>query len=117
MKAVFLLHGALGSATQLKLLKNNSGVGQPVFAFDMKGHGMRCNGNPFTIEELAEDVLTYMDDYKITIADIFGYSMGGYVALHLALYHPSKINKLMRHSHKNWYCCPGKRLRCYEYCF
>ncbi len=103
MKAVLLLHGALGSASQLNHLKNITGLDQPLFTFDMKGHGMRCDGNSFSIEDLADDVLNYMNDNKITQADIFGYSMGGYVALHLALNHPSKINKVFTLGTKlNW---------------
>ena len=35
-----------------------------------------------------------MTKYELTGADIIGYSMGGYVALNLALNHPEKIGKI-----------------------
>src|SRR5690606_41352857 len=47
------------------------------------------------IPQFAEDVLVYLEQQNIKSIDIFGYSMGGYVALYLAKNHPEKVGKLI----------------------
>jgi pimeloyl-ACP methyl ester carboxylesterase len=95
MQHLLLLHGAIGSTDQLDnladLLKDNF----PIHTFNFSGHG----GNPlgadaFSIELFAKDVLKYMDENKLQQVSIFGYSMGGYVALYLAKHHTGRIDKV-----------------------
>jgi pimeloyl-ACP methyl ester carboxylesterase len=43
----------------------------------------------------ADDVLEYLDVGREKKVNFFGYSMGGYVALYLARYHPEKIGKIL----------------------
>ena len=42
----------------------------------------------------AQDVLTYLDENSLTQTDILGYSMGGYVALYLALRKPQRVHRI-----------------------
>src|SRR5699024_2238656 len=49
---------------------------------------------PFRMEYFAENVLEYLDKNSIRPINIFGYSMGGYVALLLAKHHPERIQKI-----------------------
>ncbi len=43
----------------------------------------------------SEAVLQFLDEYYVPEANIFGYSMGGYVALGLAAEHPTRINQVV----------------------
>ena len=95
MKHILLLHGALGSLEQFDKLQTQLSANFIVHTLNFSGHG----GQPipkkgFSIELFANDVLNYLDEKKIPSINIFGYSMGGYVALHLAVHHPERIKSI-----------------------
>lgn len=93
---LLLLHGALGSEAQLLPLKE---LLTPHFdnihSLSFSGHGGQpLDGVDFSIEQFTEDVLMFLNKHNIGQTDIFGYSMGGYVALNLALHHPAKVGHI-----------------------
>lgn len=90
MSAIILLHGALGSAEQFGKIIGQFGPGANIFTFDFAGHGKSEQEGDFSIESFSEQ----LKDFCSRFADyhIFGYSMGGYVALYAAGLH--KINPL-----------------------
>jgi pimeloyl-ACP methyl ester carboxylesterase len=94
---LLLLHGAIGSSEQLKPLQTEllkSGFDAKLF--DFCGHGGReIPETSFTISLFADEVISWMDDYRISGIDIFGYSMGGYVALYMAKHYPERVGKIM----------------------
>lgn len=94
---IILLHGALGSASQLEPLKKVlTEKGRTVYSLNFSGHsGNPFSGNGFGIDVFANDVLHFIDQESIEKADIFGYSMGGYVATWLAHQYPLRINNLI----------------------
>lgn len=95
-KPIVLLHGALGSSSQLEPMKKIlEGRGRKVYFINFSGHsGKPFSENGFGIDVFANDLLLFLDDEKIVTADIFGYSMGGYVALWLAHQHPLRVNNV-----------------------
>lgn len=97
MNPIILLHGALGSKIQLEPLKALlESRGRKVHSLNFSGHsGESFSSSGFGIDVFAKHLLRYMDKESITQADIFGYSMGGYVALWLAHLHPSCIGKII----------------------
>lgn len=84
MKDLILLHGALGDATQLEPLKAELEGRFRCHLPELEGHGRTSTQHPYSIERFADNVRSYMDDRHLDHASIFGYSMGGYVALALA---------------------------------
>jgi pimeloyl-ACP methyl ester carboxylesterase len=97
MNPIVLLHGALGSSSQLQpLAKILEDKGRKVFLFNFSGHsGRTFSANGFGIEAFAIDFLEALNENKIEQADVFGYSMGGYVALWLAHLHPHRLEKIV----------------------
>lgn len=96
MKKLLLLHGAIGSGKQLQPLANLLLSDYDVAMLDFNGHGGKLlPQEEFSIEMFAADVLAFLDAHAIDSIDIFGYSMGGYVALYLARFYPEKINKIV----------------------
>jgi pimeloyl-ACP methyl ester carboxylesterase len=95
-RPIVLLHGALGALQQLDPLKKMlTSMGREVYSLNFSGHG----GNPFSshgfgIDEFAGDILSFLNENKLTRADIFGYSMGGYVAIWLAHRSPERVDKI-----------------------
>lgn len=96
MQHLLLLHGALGSKDQFQSLVHLLEGTFQVHAFNLSGHG----GQPlpdtsFSIELFSEQVARYIQDMNIEKANIFGYSMGGYIAMYLAKQMPDRINKIV----------------------
>lgn len=88
---MFFLHGALGSATQFNpLLQHLSGI-----AHHFPGHGPNPIDAPYSMAGFAKSVLEAMDEQGIQQTEIFGYSMGGYVALYLAAHHPERVSRVI----------------------
>ncbi|MBI3260123.1 MAG: alpha/beta fold hydrolase [Ignavibacteriae bacterium] len=96
MLPLVLLHGALGASTQFANLATILSDKFDIHTLDFEGHGSRSSlsVNPFRIEYFAENVIHYLDKSSIDKCDIIGYSMGGYVALHLASLMPERVNRI-----------------------
>lgn len=96
MQTLFLLHGAIGAAGQLQPLATQLCEYYNVHTLDFSGHGGRkMPEGPFSIARFAEDVLQEMTDKGLEKTSVFGYSMGGYVAMYLAKNHPEKIDRIV----------------------
>ena len=94
MHHLLLLHGAIGAKDQLQALSDELKNKYIVHTLNFKGHGSEPIPDKLSIETFAEDVLNYLSLHNIHSINIFGYSMGGYVALYLAKHHPQKINRI-----------------------
>lgn len=95
-----LLHGALGSSAQFDPLLAQAPQHPHVFALDFPGHKMRPASEPFSLPLFAASILDFMQERNEAQTDIFGYSMGGYVALWLAWQHPEKVRRIVTYGTK-----------------
>lgn len=78
-----------------------------VIALEMQGHGRTADINrPFGYPAFADDVAGLLKHLKIDSADVLGYSLGGTVALQLAIRHPNTVSKLVIissvYKHEGW---------------
>ena len=92
-----LLHGGLFNIDlQFGELLPSLAAGRQVIAADFQGHG-RTNDidRPLTCADLASDVVGLLQHLRVAQADVFGFSVGGGVALHLAIRHPELVRKLI----------------------
>jgi pimeloyl-ACP methyl ester carboxylesterase len=92
-----LLHGAMGTiescfAALLPTLARHF----EVIAVELQGHGhTRDVARPLTYEGMAGDIASMLDALGIERAHFVGYSMGGAVALELALDRPDLVDHLV----------------------
>lgn len=95
MKKLLLLHGALGSKDHfIDLTKALSGDFD-VYSLNFNGHGnQQIIESEFSISHFANEVIRFLDQHNIGSVSIFGYSMGGYVALYLAQKFPNRIESV-----------------------
>jgi pimeloyl-ACP methyl ester carboxylesterase len=96
MQSVLLLHGALGCSAQLEPLKLAlQQKGLVVFELNFSGHGGQPFSGNFGIEHFADETRNYIISNKLESVSVFGYSMGGYVAVWLAYQHPELISRVV----------------------
>jgi pimeloyl-ACP methyl ester carboxylesterase len=66
-----------------------------VILFDNTGIGTTTGATPGTVERMADDTAAFLDVLALPRVDLFGYSIGGFVAQHLALTRPDLIRRLI----------------------
>jgi pimeloyl-ACP methyl ester carboxylesterase len=105
---VVLLHGSFMTITNnwQDMIAGLSKTRQ-VIAVEMQGHGRTADiKRDFSYENLADDIAAMLDYLKIDKADLIGYSMGGGVAMQVAIRHPEKVRKVVSISavfrHDGW---------------
>ena len=96
MKTIILLHGAIGANDQLEpLTKELIQKGFQVFSFNFSGHGLKPFQNNFGIEQFADELEQFIATQHLEKPNVFGYSMGGYVALYLAHKQPTLLGNII----------------------
>lgn len=67
-----------------------------VIAIHMRGHGLSTDADvPWSSELMADDVEAFLDEMDLEKVDIMGWSLGGGVALQIAIRHPDRVGKLI----------------------
>lgn len=106
MTTLIILHGAIGSAAQFETLSTALHNNYTTHALNFYGHGGMADGErKFSIEGFAEQAAIFINEVnkKSGPVNIFGYSMGGYVAMYMAKHSAIQINKIMTLGTKfNW---------------
>ncbi len=104
MKNIILLHGAIGAADQLANLENELiNFDFKVFKFSFSGHGKTPFENHFGITQFAKELELFITKNNLIKPIVFGYSMGGYVALYLASQQPLLMGNIITLGTKfNW---------------
>ena len=102
-KQLIILHGALGSAKQFESLKEGLKEQYDVFTFDFDGHGNGNSTDTMSIELFTENLRAFVEKNNLEKATVFGYSMGGYVALYLQSQQPELFQSILTLGTKfNW---------------
>jgi pimeloyl-ACP methyl ester carboxylesterase len=94
MSDVILIHGALGAVDQLEPLAAPLGERFRVHRLELEGHGSTPSDAAYTPERFADNARAFMERRGIARASVFGYSMGGYVALALAAECPQLVARV-----------------------
>ena len=98
---VVLLHGFTSTCEsweRLGWLDLLAGSGFEALALDFRSHGRSdrvYESSACTTERLAADVVALLDHLGLERASLFGFSMGGGVALRLAMHEPERVVSLV----------------------
>lgn len=92
---VILLHGLFGMGANLGMLAKPLAETVKVLSLDLRNHGRSFRANSMSFNEMANDVLAVMDNESINSAFILGHSLGGKVAMQLALQQPKRVRGLL----------------------
>jgi pimeloyl-ACP methyl ester carboxylesterase len=95
-RPLILLHGGLGSGEMFGHNLQLLAAGHQVIAVDLQGHGRTADiDRPIDLAFMADDVAALIDHLGLDRPDVVGYSLGGGVALQVAIKYPDKIRKLV----------------------
>jgi esterase len=92
---VLILHGLYGSGTNWRSLARRLAASAQVFTVDLRNHGRSPWADTMAYAEMAADVVRLIDAQGLQHPAIMGHSMGGKVAMALALTQPQKVGRLV----------------------
>ncbi len=92
---VVLIHGLFGSLENLNVIAKSLAENYKVTNIDLRNHGKSFHSDIINYQTMADDVSELLNHLNIAKAHIVGHSMGGKVAMQLALSQPKLINKLI----------------------
>ena len=92
-----LLHGALSTiGTDFGKVAARLAATRRIIAIEQQGHGHTADINrPLSYEQMADDTADLLAQLGVSNADFFGYSMGGAIAMYLAIRHPTLVRKII----------------------
>ncbi|GGJ36747.1 alpha/beta fold hydrolase [Deinococcus roseus] len=91
---VVLLHGAMEAGTSMEGLRDVLAP-RTIILVDLQAHGRTADmDRTMRLETLADDIAALLDHLNFPEVDVVGYSMGGGVALRLAIQHPERVRKM-----------------------
>ena len=93
---LLLLHGAYMTVEGMGALLEGLARTHRVVAPELQGHGRTADvDRPITYEQMADDAAALLQELGVSRADVVGFSMGGGVALQLAMRHPARVERLV----------------------
>lgn len=93
---LILLHGGFGNTELFMPAREALSKNYKVIAVDLQGHGRTADiERPIVPDSLANDIAALINELKLGKTNIVGYSLGGMVALRLAIQHPELLQKVV----------------------
>lgn len=92
---VLILHGLFGFSDNWQTIAKGLAAQHLVVTPDLRNHGRSPHTDTHTYPEMAEDIRVFMETQWMFSAALVGHSMGGKVAMQLALDHPDMVEKLV----------------------
>ena len=103
-KPLVLLHSLALNGLMWEPIVSEIAVDHQAIIVDMRGHGASCwDGSEFSVNDLASDLHTLLDELELDQIDLLGLSMGGSVALTFAALWPTRCERLALCDTTAWY--------------
>lgn len=90
-----LIHGLFGDKDNLNGIRKLLLADYHILTLDVRNHGHSPWNNEMDYPSMADDILTLLDQLQFHSAYVLGHSMGGKIAMTLALHHPERVTALM----------------------
>lgn len=90
-----LIHGLFGSLENLNGLAKALEEDREIIAVDVRNHGRSPHADSMSYLEVINDFVALLDELNIDCVEVIGHSMGGKIAMLLALLHPHRVSKLV----------------------
>ncbi|SEL64570.1 esterase [Colwellia chukchiensis] len=94
-KDIILIHGLFGRLENLNMVAKALAEQYRVTSVDVRNHGDSFHDSVMDYTTMAQDIVELMQHLAIESAVVLGHSMGGKIAMELALNCPEKVQKLI----------------------
>lgn len=88
-------HGLFGMLDNWGSFGKEMGEYFPVHLIDLRNHGKSFHSEEMSHDDLAHDILHYMDFHGFEKANLLGHSLGGKAVMQFAVKYPVKVQKLI----------------------
>lgn len=92
---LLILHGVFGSSANWVSLAKEFSKRFHVYAIDLRNHGKSPHFPSMSYDEMTMDLLELIERLQLSSVTLLGHSMGGKVAMWLALHHPHLVQQLV----------------------
>ena len=92
---IILIHGLFGNSDNLAGLKRGLADKYNVLSLDLPDHGKSLRTEEFSFSKYAEHIVELLNELNIKNANIIGHSLGGKIAMQIALNYPQLIAALV----------------------
>ncbi len=92
---IVLIHGLADDHRLWRKLVPSLAIRHRMLLYDLRGHGQTSLGDADgSLRQLGQDLLNLLDALELETAALAGYSLGGTVAMRLAIDHPERVEVL-----------------------
>lgn len=92
---ITLIHGLFGDLNNLAMIRRELESDFNVLSIDLPDHGQSQYSQVFSFEGYAQVIIELLGYLKIEKSHMLGHSLGGKVAMTIALVFPQKVDKLL----------------------
>lgn len=92
---LIVLHGLFGSARNWGMIARSLGESRRVLALDLRNHGNSPWSERMDYPAMAADVAGFIEEHGLGPCPVLGHSMGGKVAMWLALQRPDLVSAVV----------------------
>jgi esterase len=92
---IVLIHGLFGSLENLNMVAKSLNSEYCITSIDVRNHGNSFHQEGMDYQDLAQDVINLLNKLSIEQCHILGHSMGGKIAMKIALSFPERLKKLI----------------------
>jgi len=94
-KKLIILHGLFGMSDNWASIARNLSTHFHVFLPDLPNHGKSPAQHPFSYDTMMQSFMEWKEEQQIEKAVVIGHSMGGKLAMKIALEYPDFVEKLI----------------------
>ena len=94
-KTIIFVHGILGYWRNFYSISQAFKENYSCLLYDQRGHGLSFHKEPYTVEELAQDLKELLEFLKLKSVVLAGHSLGGWVCSYLSCQEPDLVEKLI----------------------
>ena len=91
---VLIIHGLFGSQVNWRSFAKQLSENYPTIVIDLRNHGRSPHAASHSYLDMVNDIVDFLDQHKLSKIIACGHSMGGKVAMTLALLHPERVARL-----------------------
>lgn len=92
---IVIIPGLFGSTANWRRFASELASDYVVYVIDQRNHGRSPHADTQTYEDMADDLLSFIDRHELDKVILCGHSMGGKTAMAFALLHSERVAKLL----------------------